>query len=584
MGNDAEVTSFTGKVLSGAAWNYSGATVLVVTQIVSTVATARLVSPREFGFYATAQAAAGIFGYFALSAVGQGLLRRSYLDPRAVGTAQTISLTCGAVVSLVMWFVAGPWSDAWHIPDAEPLVRVMAVTLFLTSCATVPLALLRHKLRFRAAAIVETGSQVVGVAAGVLLAIHMHSAMALVIGQTITASTLLAAASMLTRRELRLDFSVSEGRELASFAGQVSAQNIGFFTLYTAPSWVIARLFGANALGLYSRANLIVGLPLTYLSAGLIKVMYPFYGRVGTQVLRAKAFLSEAVTIATGFGWTLFMLVAGASPVVVDLLLGPRWERSAILVRLCALIACASLPWALLTNAAEAFRWMRVVWSVQAAYALVLGTGIALVHFASLGLNDVLVGAAAAQWTAYLLLVGVFTRRSFLDARMIASGHLIHGVLALCVYAVAASCAHFLHGEPLLVRTISELAVAIAAGGALVAGRQWIPCSRILGQRLAVAAASDNSRPLVRSEASASETPSKRCDGVSARRNARMNRGSPDVLVLCYHAVGESDNLSAFPLPTWTANCAQSRDVVRPRAGSQFRPKSNVSAAGRHHV
>ncbi len=492
------VASLTRSALSGAAWSYAGVAVLVVTQIASTVVTARLVPPREFGLYATAQAAAGIFGYLTLSAVGQGLLRRPRIGPQAVGTAATISLAAGAVVAGIMWAVAGPWSGAWHVADSARLVRVMALTLFLTSCAAVPLALLRHRLRFGAAALAEVGTQVVGVTTGVLLAVHTHSAMALVVGQTITAGTLLAAASWLTRHELRVSFSRREAKELISFAGQVSAQNIGFFALYTAPSWVIARMFGANALGLYSRANLIVGLPLNYFTSGLIKVMYPFYGRIGTQLVRARALLSESVTIATGFSWVLFGLVAGAAPIVVEVLLGSRWHDSASLLRLCALIACANLPWVLLANAAEAFRWMRVVWSVQAAYALVLCSGIALVHFASLGINDLLIGAAAAQWTGYLLLASAFTRRGYLDTRMVGLGHAIHGAIALAAFGAAATCDHLLRDEPVLVRVIGQLAVATIAGGAMVVGRSRIPCSRVLGERLATAAPDAGSRFLGR--------------------------------------------------------------------------------------
>ena len=488
-GSGRGVTSLTRSALSGTAWNYAGAAVLVVAQILSTAATARLVAPREFGLYATAQAAAGIFGYFTLSAVGQGLLRRARLGPRAVGTAQTISLTSGAAVALLMWLLAGPWSDVWRIPDAAPLVRVMAVTLFLVSSSTVPLALLRHALRFRAAAGAEVGSQLIGITAGVLLAVQMHSAMALVIGQTIAAGALLVSTSMLTRRDLRVDFTSSEARELTLFAGQVGLQNIGFFTLYTAPGWVIARLFGASALGIYSRANLIVGLPLNYLTTGLIKVMYPFYGRLRSEVLRARTLLTESITIATGFSWVLFALVAGASPVIVELLLGPKWHDASTMVRLCALIACANLPWVLLGNSAEAFGWMRLVWFMEATYACVLGAAFLLVHFAALGLNAVLLGAAAAQWIAYALLLTEFARRGLVDSRMVLEGHIVHIPLALCTFAVAAICARVLADEPLAIQLIGQSTTAVAVAGVLIAARSWIPCSRTLEQRLALVAA-----------------------------------------------------------------------------------------------
>ena len=175
--------------LSGVAWNYSGAAILVVTQLVSTAVTARLVTPSQFGAYAVAQAAAGIFGYFTLAAIGAGLSRRQELGPKTVGTAMVMSLASGGAVAVIMWLAAGPWCKAWQVP-ASSLVRVMALALFLVSSSTVPLALLRRGLRFRAAAGVETSTQVIGVTAGVLLAVHLHSAMALVVGQTVAAGGL----------------------------------------------------------------------------------------------------------------------------------------------------------------------------------------------------------------------------------------------------------------------------------------------------------------------------------------------------------------------------------------------------------
>ena len=130
-----------------------------------------------------------------------------------------------------------------------------------------------------------------------------------------------------------------------SFAGHVSALNIGFYTLYTTPSWAISRILGAHSLKLNSRSNLIIGLPLNYLTTGIAKVVYPLYGRIGTVVARRKALITEASVIATGFVWPVLALVAGAASIVVDVLLGPDWGGSSAVLRLCALIACGNLPW-----------------------------------------------------------------------------------------------------------------------------------------------------------------------------------------------------------------------------------------------
>ncbi len=324
------VSSLTRSALAGVAWNYAGAT-LVVTQIASTAVTARIVSPRQFGAYATAQAAAGILGYFTLSAVGNGLLRRSELLPGAIGTATVISVIGGAIAAVTMWLLADPWATAWHVPAAARVVHVMAVTILLTSGATIPLALLRRRLRFRATAMAETGTQVLGAAVGVGLAIRLHSAFTLAAGQTTAAAVLLAISASLAFRDLELRFSRREARELLGFAGQVRAINFGSYLMNTAPSWYTARIFGTRTLGVYSRASVIVALPLTYLASGLTKVLYPLYGLVRGDQARTRAMLDEGITMATGFAWPVFALIAGAAPVIVKVLLGPGWEGTASL-------------------------------------------------------------------------------------------------------------------------------------------------------------------------------------------------------------------------------------------------------------
>src|SRR5205823_13530625 len=102
-------------------------------------------------------------------------------------------------------------------------------------------------------------------------------------------------------------------------------------------------------LGVFSRASIIVGLPQTYLSSGLMKVLYPLYGRVKNDRGRANVLLGESITLATGFVWPLYALLAGAAPVVVRVLLGRGWGGTAPLVALFALLACADLPCGLLT-------------------------------------------------------------------------------------------------------------------------------------------------------------------------------------------------------------------------------------------
>ncbi len=195
-GRQEDRPSLARSALGGVAWNWGGSVVLVLAQIASTAVTARLVAPHEFGLYATATAAAGFAGYLTMAAVGPGLQRRSRLGERTVGTALALSLASSLFVAGALWVGASWWADAWGIPPpiglsvpwpsrcVSPLWR-----RFRSPCCDGISSSARLWLS-------KPVRQSTGLASGVVLAVSLHSALALALGQALGALMLVAAATL----------------------------------------------------------------------------------------------------------------------------------------------------------------------------------------------------------------------------------------------------------------------------------------------------------------------------------------------------------------------------------------------------
>ena len=470
--------------LSGVAWNYSGTAVLVVVQIASAAATARLIVPAEFGAYAAAQAAMALASYFTLWTIGLGILRRSELAEKTAGTAFALSAATASLVVVAMWLIAVPWAAAWGIDSAALLVRVLAFALFFTSLSSIPLALVRRRLRFASAAVAETSSQIGGIIVSISLAVALHSALALAIGQVVAGAALLVWAIALARRDLRLGFDLAEARELFTYGGQLSVLYFGFYAANWLPSWVAGRSYGAVTLGLYSRANLIVGLPLTYLTSGISKVLFPLYGRVRDDRARTRNLLSEALVLATGFSWPLFAIVAGAAPVVIDALLGPRWHAATPMLRLSALIVCAAIPISLLTNAGEALGWIRITALRLAVFLVLLLSAITVTLGADLAFEWVLAGVAVAQWATYAIMLRTFSTRAVVHGELLVRSHLVHGAVSLVAFALALLGAWALDGTGIAAQIAAEIAITLAVFAIILTGRSWFPATEVLTRRM----------------------------------------------------------------------------------------------------
>ena len=191
--------------------------------------------------------------------------------------------------------------------------------------------------------------------------------------------------------------------------------------------------------------------------------------------------------MATGFTWPFFALVAGAAPVIVKVLLGPGWSGTAPLLALFALLACADLPCGLLTNAGEAFGWMRMIWRRQLVFFALLAADIAVVHVAGWGVNALVAGMVIAQWLTYAVMLHAFVRRGFLDARAIAASHAAHLAVLVGAFGAAALCAYVLRSAPLVVQVAAEIGVGVVVCATLFLGRPWFPAGRILARRLELA-------------------------------------------------------------------------------------------------
>jgi PST family polysaccharide transporter len=481
---DEQPASLTKSALQGVIWNYSGIAVLIVAQVASTVATARLIAPAWFGVYAAAQAASGLAAYFTFATVGLAVLRRSELGEKTVGSAIAISLSATTLVLIALWFLAPIWAQAWKITAATPLIRVLAFALFFNSLALVPLALTRRRLRFGVSALVETSTQVSGIAVGVVLAVFLHTTMALAIGQVVGAGTLFVGAVALARRDLRLGFDRGEAVGLLTYGGQLSGLYFSAWAINAIPSWFTSLSFGKFTLGLYNRASLVVNLPLGYLSTGITKVLFPLYGRVRDNAAKTKAMLSEGIVLATGFIWPLFAIVAGAAPVLVDILLGERWHGAAPLLRLFVLIACGMFPTTFLTNAAEALGWIKFAAFRLLVLLALLGAAVAVVGATGLGLRWLLVGVAIAQWSTYVVTLRPFVSRGIVDSRLVLGSHLVHGSLSLAAFGAAFGCAELLAGAGLLAQALGEVVLTVVVCALVLRGRRWYPATRVLAQRM----------------------------------------------------------------------------------------------------
>ena len=469
--------------LRGAAWNYSGTAVVVLGQLLYTALTARIISPTEFGAYATAQALMMLVGYFTLRTVGNAVIRHPSLDRDVIGTAMVITTAAGALVAVIVLAGAGLWADVWRSPGAASLLRLFAPQIVLGCLAIVPMSLLRRDLRYRSASVIETTSVVFGFVVGAALAWQLRNADALVLGQVANAAALAALGIFATRSRLHLTYSRSQARGLFSFSAQVSGQNLIHAVTGILPEFAVSRSLGQTSLGYFSRAELLVLLPQTFLAQGIYKTLYPIYPRFRDDKDERRRLLVDVTSVTTTLVWPLFAALAGLAPLVVDLLLGPRWTPVVSVIGPLCIFATMDFAYAIFTSFAESLGYLRQIWLVQSFWTITLVSCLGVAVLTNADMREIALVAAGVQVAVHLFQIALFARTGIADGAGTLRAEGWAALLAGLWYVATMLTTHLVVHQGMAERLVVSGLVLVALAGATWLALPHLPAGRAFSRR-----------------------------------------------------------------------------------------------------
>lgn len=400
--------SLTSATVHGLKWSYASTIVNVVLQIGVTAVLARLLTPSAFGLVAMAGVFLRFGQYFAQMGVGQAVVQRPELSASDVRTAFTSSLMLG-MVFCGLFVALAPLAGALfpHTRGVVTVARVMSLTFVAGGLTATSQGLLRRRFAFRAIALVEIGSYVLGYAlVGLALALSGFGAWSLVAASLGQGALAAAAYTLLCRDEVGLGLNVHSFRAIYSFGGRVSLIGFAEFIAANLDTLWTGHYLGARATGLYTRATNIANVPLYYSITSLSRVLLPGLSRIQLERERLRSTYLATITVVGAIVVPIAWGVAGAAHEVIVTLLGGQWVAA---VPVLAVLALAVPLYMLMHFGAilcEATATLNVKIAITAGEIGLLAALLAvLARFGIVGIATAFALSVLATHIAYLLVM-----------------------------------------------------------------------------------------------------------------------------------------------------------------------------------
>lgn len=325
-----------GRAIRSAAARSAGQTASILIKLGSMMALARLLDPSDFGLVAMATVVTGLLSIFSTGGLSQATIQRAEISDAQISTLFWVNIGIGFVLAGLCFAVAPLFAILFVEPKAQIVIAALSIVFVIGAAGVQHSALLQRQLRFVTLTCIEVASYASAAIISVVMALIGFGYWALV-ANLVIAPFMLTLGSWIASGWLpgppRKN---SDVLSMLHFGSVITLNGFVVYVAYNLEKFLIGRYFGADSLGLYSRASQLIAMPVEILNGTLSNVVFSSLSRLQDEPERLKLFFLKVYTLVVSITMPATVFCATFADDIILLLLGPKWGSAAMIFRLLA--------------------------------------------------------------------------------------------------------------------------------------------------------------------------------------------------------------------------------------------------------
>jgi O-antigen/teichoic acid export membrane protein len=311
---------------------------------------ARLLSAKDFGLVGMVLGITSLVAVLSQLGLSIATIQREKITQAQVSNLFWINVGTSAILAMVSFALSPLAARFYHDPRVTGIMLALSTTFLLAGSTVQHQALLTRQMRFGALALIDVTSTAFGFALACFLAWRGFAYWALVAQQLGTSSCSLMMTWLTSGWRPHWPSRNSGVKPLLKFGVHLSVADFLAQLSLNSDSILLGRFFGAEPLGLYTRANVLLTRPVQQVMIPINSVLTPVLSRLQTDPKRYRRSLMKAydtlALIVFSFAAMCFVL---AKPMVL-VILGPKWYGVIPLFTMFSLVAVSGplsyiCPW-----------------------------------------------------------------------------------------------------------------------------------------------------------------------------------------------------------------------------------------------
>jgi len=300
--------------------------------IVATAIMAHLLTPQDYGLIGMVAVATNFVSMLKDLGLSYPTVQRAEIDFDQINTLFWVNVGLSVGLVAIMIAIAPLLSWFYAEPRLTMIAVVTAIGFLFGGLAVQHEALLRRQMRFFTLSAIAFVSMVAGYVVGIILAWYGMGYWSLVFSQlTLLATSAIGIVTLCGWRP-GLPRWTSGARSMLTFGGQVTGYSIINYISKNLDNLLIGKFWGAQNLGLFSKAGQLVSLPSEQTDEPLAMVAVPVLSRLDDSPERYRRVYLRMLEKVMLLTMPVITLVIVSADSVVQLVLGSQWTAASRIV------------------------------------------------------------------------------------------------------------------------------------------------------------------------------------------------------------------------------------------------------------
>lgn len=373
------------KAFNGILWSSLNGVATKVISFAFGVFIARLLLPEDYGIIAMIGIFMAISQSFVDSGFGGALIRKTDRTETDYNTVFYFNIAVSVFFYTLLWVFAPIIARFYDEPLLISITRVTGSTLIINALCNNQWTKLSVEINFKTKAIISVISGIVTGIVGLYFAYQGFGAWALVFQNVAGAFLRCILLWTLVRWRPQLLFSWKSFRELFAFGSKMLASGLLDTVYNNLYSIIIGKVYTADKLGNYSRAQQFAELPSSFITGTLQQVSYPVLSTIQDNRERLASYYRKFLNLTVFVVFPAMIGLATIADPMVRILLTDNWSGCIYYLQ----ILCFAMMWypvhainlnlLMVLGRSDYFLKLEIIKKIIATIMLILTTPLGLV-------------------------------------------------------------------------------------------------------------------------------------------------------------------------------------------------------------